>query len=85
MPETGTVDVKDLEPCFGLLCCISSMYLECPDCFGSVMENTCLCLNTKIILCKAGKEDNVHCKCNNKNQYISYILMIFYNRLSNGY
>ena len=61
--QTGEVKVKDLVPFFGVCCFIVSLYVEVPDCFGAVCENSLCCLNAKTILCKSSKEPGTVCKC----------------------
>lgn len=62
-PKTGNVDVLDLIPCIGLCCCFFSCYTEMPDCLGTVCETTICCLNSRSLLCKAGKEEDIYCRC----------------------
>ena len=61
--KTGEVKVKDLVPFFGVCCFIVSLYVEIPDCFGAVCENSICCLNAKTLLCKSSKEPGTICKC----------------------
>lgn len=62
--HVGAVNVKDLVPWCGVCCFIASCYTECPDCFGSVCENTIMCCKQRIIVCKCGKDLNEQlCKC----------------------
>lgn len=62
-PKTGNVDVLDLIPCLGLCCCFLSCYTELPDCLGTVCETTLCCFNTRGLLCKTGKEEEIVCRC----------------------
>ncbi len=61
--STGDVPVEDLIPCCGGCCFIASCYTEFPDCCGAVSEQTCLCINPKLIMCKSSKEPDACCKC----------------------
>lgn len=61
--STGDVPVDDLIPCCGGCCFITSCYTEFPDCCGAVSEQTCLCINPKLIMCKKSKEPDACCKC----------------------
>ena len=43
--QTGKTQTKDLFPCLGLFCCISSYFCKFPDCMGCYMEYVALPLN----------------------------------------
>jgi len=43
--QTGKTQTKDLYPCLGLFCCISSFFCKFPDCMGCYTENVILPLN----------------------------------------
>lgn len=61
--ETGDVSVMELIPFMSLCCIITSCYTQYPQCIGAVSENTILCLNQKVILCKTSREVGACCKC----------------------
>ncbi len=61
--ETGDVSVFDLTPFMSMCCIITSCYTTFPQCLGAVSENSILCINQKLVLCKTSKESDAYCKC----------------------
>eukprot|EP01041_Mallomonas_annulata_P014407 gene14407-30675_t len=60
-PDTGDVDVMDLNPCCSLLCCIASCYTVYPDCLGCSGSQVCCCIANQMVTLKKSKNPDACC------------------------
>lgn len=70
---TGNVDLNDLVPFCGLLCCFESCFLEWPDMIGCAGKSICLCYYSESVSCKFPKEEGTWWLCGKGHSWLAPI------------
>jgi hypothetical protein len=67
--KTGSVDVNDLIPFCGVVCCFYSCYLDFPDLIGCAGKSACCCVMGEFACCKLPKDSDTWFMCQKTDFY----------------